>query len=310
MRNLLDNFHHRKSFVEHINFDEAKTRLVGFYKWLLEQNEIKSILDELKKSVNVNDLVKDCNYNTAPSASNPKEIAAVGFYFLEKISEGTEPYNIADKYGIRALHDPGNLQSNFEELMEKYIKPAFDYIERELEELDDSEDIMNLKSPLTTGTEYPLEISESLRNFKKDYPSYERNAFLMMPFGKTKAHQKILHSIKNTLLKYEINALRADDKEYHDDLYENVLTYLYGCKFGIAVFERLEEDDFNPNVSFEVGYMRGLRKSICLLKDKTLKTLHTDLVGKLYKEFDPQDPEDSIPTVLEKWLRDKDIITL
>ncbi len=80
-------------------------------------------------------------------------------------------------------------------------------------------------------------------------------------------------------------------------------------EFGIALFERLEEDEFNPNVSLEVGYLRALRKPVCLLKDKTLKTLQTDLVGKLYKSFDPQDPKKTIPRELENWLRDKEIIT-
>jgi len=117
-------------------------------------------------------------------------------------------------------------------------------------------------------------------------------------------------AIRSCLTKYGINGLRADDKHYHDDLFPNVLTYLWGSIIGIAVFERLETEDFNPNVSLEVGYMRALGKHICLLKDKTLPTLQTDLIGKLYTPFDPQDPEGSIPESLEKWLRDKEIITL
>jgi len=71
------------------------------------------------------------------------------------------------------------------------------------------------------------------------------------------------------------------------------------------VFERIEKDIFNPNVSFEVGYMRGLNKPVCLLKDKTMSTLQTDLLGELYKSFDPQDPKGSIPAELEKWLKDQ-----
>jgi hypothetical protein len=55
--------------------------------------------------------------------------------------------------------------------------------------------------------------------------------------------------------------------------------------------------------------MRALKKPVCLLKDKTIKALQTDLLGKLYKSFDPQDPANSIPIELEKWLRDKDVIT-
>ena len=80
---------------------------------------------------------------------------------------------------------------------------------------------------------------------------------------------------------------------------------MHGCGFGIAVIERLQDDDFNPNVSLEVGYMLALGKPICLLKDKTHKTLQSDLGGKLYRPFDTQDPEASIPPVLSDWLRDK-----
>ena len=86
------------------------------------------------------------------------------------------------------------------------------------------------------------------------------------------------------------------------------MTYIYGCGFGVAVFERIEAEEFNPNVSLEVGYMLALKKPVCLLKDKTLKTLHTDLVGKLYKEFDPQNPGKTIPDRISQWLLDKEII--
>lgn len=54
--------------------------------------------------------------------------------------------------------------------------------------------------------------------------------------------------------------------------------------------------------------MLALKKPMCLLKDKTLKSLHSDLVGKLYKNFDPQNAEDTIIEVLRQWLSDKGII--
>lgn len=160
----------------------------------------------------------------------------------------------------------------------------------------------------TKSRPYPLEITESLDRFQSENPEYRRNAFIMMQFGQTGAHEKISKAIKNTLENYGITAHRADDKEYHEDLFPNVLTYLHGCSFGIALFERLQSDDFNPNVSLEVGYMRALGRPICLLKDQTLTTLQSDLVGKLYRSFDPQDPTGSIPKVLESWMRDKDIL--
>ena len=66
----------------------------------------------------------------------------------------------------------------------------------------------------------------------------------MMQFGGTPLHERIVQSIKDTLNGNGISGLRADDKEYHDELFLNILTYIYGCEFGVAVFERLENDNF------------------------------------------------------------------
>lgn len=155
--------------------------------------------------------------------------------------------------------------------------------------------------------EPPIEIRESLQRFRAEYPDETKVAFIMMQFGSTKAHTNIVKGIKNVLTPLGITPLQADDKQYHDDLFSNVLTYIWSCSFGIAVFERIEAEDFNPNVSLEVGYMFALRKPVCLLKDKTLKVLHTDLVGKIYRTFDPQHPIKSIAPELTQWLEDKDI---
>lgn len=157
------------------------------------------------------------------------------------------------------------------------------------------------------GMSPPAEISDSLDKFREDFPDPAKAAFIMMRFGSTTAHEKITEAISKTLDPLGITALRADRRKYHDDLFPNILTYIHGCRFGVAVFERIEADDFNPNVSLEVGYMLGLRKSVCLLKDRTLKTLHTDLVGKLYRQFDPQDPLGTIPNELSKWIADRDL---
>lgn len=158
---------------------------------------------------------------------------------------------------------------------------------------------------MTPQHNVPVEIQQSLRAFKLDHPDPQKVAFVMMRFGTTPAHDKIIEGIRDTLKPYGIKAVRADEKEYHQFLMPNILTYLHGCGFGIAVFERIEQEDFNPNVSLEVGYIMALGKDVCLLKDRTLKTLHTDLVGNLYRTFDPQDPVASIPPELTRWLSDK-----
>lgn len=129
----------------------------------------------------------------------------------------------------------------------------------------------------------------------------------MMQFRDTEQHTTISEAIKNSLGKHGISGVRADDKEYHDDLFPNVLTYMHGCGFGIAVFERIEEEAFNPNVSLEIGYMLALGKPVCFLKDRTLKSLNADLIGRLYREFDSYKPDTSIPPQLNKWLNDREL---
>lgn len=164
------------------------------------------------------------------------------------------------------------------------------------------------KWKMTGLSNIPAEISNSIERFKEDYPEPEKVAFIIMRFGKMKAYDNIVLSIKKELKAHGLIGVRADDKEYHEDLFPNVLTYIYGCGFGIAVYERIEGEVFNPNIALEVGYMMALKKPVCLLKEKTLKILHTDLVGKLYKEFEIFNPEATIPVELQKWLKDKGII--
>ncbi len=155
--------------------------------------------------------------------------------------------------------------------------------------------------------EAPVEIQESLQRFKKDHPQPNKVAFIMMQFGKTQAHNKIAEAVRHGLKSRGIEGVRADDKRYHDDVFYNVLTYMHGCGMGMAVFERIKANAPNPNVALEVGYLFALRKPVCLLKDETLDALQADLVGKLYDDFDPQDPAGTIPTVVQTWLADKDL---
>lgn len=164
------------------------------------------------------------------------------------------------------------------------------------------------KKPEKTISEQAVstpEIASGLEKFRRDYPIGKRTAFIIMQFGSTKLHSDIVSSIKDVLKSHNITALRADDKEYMDDLFPNIKVYMHACDFGIAVFDRITKDDFNPNVTLEVGYMLGMGKDVLLLKDKTLESLSTDLTGRLYKQFDTTDVQNTLPQQIEKWLLDK-----
>jgi hypothetical protein len=158
--------------------------------------------------------------------------------------------------------------------------------------------------PMHALSPVPVNISESLAHFRSDHPDPSKAAFIMMQFAETDAHHEITAKIKETLDAQGLIGLRADDKTYHEDTYWNIATYMWGCGFGVAVFERIESNIYNPNVSLEVGYMLGLGKKVCFLKDRTLEKLNTDLLGKLYTQFDTRRIDQTLPRELTKWLKD------
>ena len=43
---------------------------------------------------------------------------------------------------------------------------------------------------------------------------------------------------------------------------------------------------------------------VCLLKDKKLPKLPSDLISKMYKEYDSDDVEGTLPEQLGLWIRD------
>lgn len=168
------------------------------------------------------------------------------------------------------------------------------------------EEIVNYIDPkeLSIEKQFPKEIEQEVRQIKKDFDG-KRIAFLIMQFGDSRFHNEIYETIQKILLKKNIVTIRADYKEYHSDLYYNILSYIYAADFGIAVFERIDDDLFNPNVAFEVGFMFALNKKVCLLKEKSMKSLPTDIIGKLYKIFDLNNLEKSLEKSLYKWIDDK-----
>ncbi len=164
-------------------------------------------------------------------------------------------------------------------------------------------------SPISTLAQtHPPEIAMSLDRLRAKYPDSKNVGFLVMRFTAAKPFAKIVEIIKKTGEEHGLKIIRADENEFHADLWGNVRTHLHGCGFRIAIYERIETNEPNANIGLEVGYLMAMNKPVLLLKDKTVETLQADLAGKLYKQFDPHDPEGTIPAQLTKWLEDYGII--
>ena len=156
--------------------------------------------------------------------------------------------------------------------------------------------------------QFPTDLQPFMEKFVADHNDSAKCGFVMMRLERSKFHSAVFKAIQDTCKPHGLKALRADQKRYSADLLANVRTYMHGCSFGIAIFERVARNKFNPNVSIEVGYMMALGKPVCLLRDKALDRLHSDLVGRLYETFDSRWVGKTIKKVLEGWLRETGII--
>ena len=149
--------------------------------------------------------------------------------------------------------------------------------------------------------------------FKDDYPG--ETVFVMMTFPKNKKDTKkedkkldaIFAGIRDVLQRYGLTAVRADKKVYatSDSQWENLQIYMEAADYGVAVLEDLFHEEINPNVAVEYGYMGGLGKRVLLLKDIGFTKIASDLLGKLWKEFDINDLQ-TLKPALEQWMVDLD----
>jgi hypothetical protein len=126
-----------------------------------------------------------------------------------------------------------------------------------------------------TGVEH---LEPQLRQFLDDHPDPARNVFVMMRFHPSPQLQSVHTAIVQTLAARNMKGLRADDRVYIDDLWDNIRVYMTGCRYGIAVYEDIDQRDFNPNVAIELGYMLGHEKRCLILKEKRLPTIPADIV--------------------------------
>jgi len=135
---------------------------------------------------------------------------------------------------------------------------------------------------------------------------YYKNVFIMTRFQPgNKTLEAIDKTLRDSLRLRGLVGHRADDRCYPTDrnLWDNVCTYMVGCKYGVAVLENILQDEFNPNVALEYGFMRALGKSTLLLKEKRMAP-RADILGTLWEEFDILDIEGTIKSAVNRWLDD------
>lgn len=175
-------------------------------------------------------------------------------------------------------------------------------------ELDKPLKIENILIP--TGYQKLLEPIEAFfQDTANHCDVYSKNVFIMTRYQPgNKTLETIDKTLRDTLRSHGLFAHRADDRCYATDrnLWDNLCTYMIGCKYGIAVLENIILDEFNPNVALEYGFMRALGKPTLLLKEKRMAP-RADILGTIWEEFDMLEIEDTIKRAVERWINDFDI---
>ena len=129
----------------------------------------------------------------------------------------------------------------------------------------------------------------------------DRNAFVMMRYREEQHFKLIESSIRHSLKNFGLIARFAKDSALVDGLWDNIVLYMRHSRFGVVVFEDIDEREFNPNVSLELGYMYALGRRCLVLKERRMPLRPTDICGKLYRNFDVLALPDSISEQIEQW---------
>lgn len=144
MATLIEEFRDRRQVVLHLNQHEAKFRLTGFIDWLESHDQIRKILQNIKSNTDLKAILAGCEKGFPPSATTPKEIAAVGIYIMEECRRANHIYRLVYYLGIAPTHRSAGTQDYVDEANERYIQPAIDYIERHIIELLEASNVDNL----------------------------------------------------------------------------------------------------------------------------------------------------------------------
>ena len=74
-----------------------------------------------------------------------------------------------------------------------------------------------------------------------------------------------------------------------------------GCKYGVCIFEEIDDREFNPNVPLEYGFMRAMNRQTLLLKDDRMPRMPSDMTGKVYRTFDTYNITVTIEETIKQW---------
>ena len=156
----------------------------------------------------------------------------------------------------------------------------------------------------TIGAEFaPLPLVGPIGTFLKSHP-FDRNVFGISRYPKDGDENDLPNSCfsvaRSTLSEFALEFHLASDRNVADELWSNMAASMWACRYGVAFIESRVETDVNRNVLIEVGAMLMTGRRCVLLRDSSVGSMPTDLVGHIYKEVDLDDPS-TVGSALREW---------
>jgi hypothetical protein len=167
--------------------------------------------------------------------------------------------------------------------------PSAPAVRRAVAQIDDAVKTHLRRSAAMLGVSVPAgyeHLSAQIRRFCDDSP-FERNVFVMMKFpDKTSMparHVRLLDDVWDVIssqaARHGLETRRADQRSYHDQLWENICVYIIGSRYGIAVLEDEVASELNPNVALEYGFMKALDHPVAVVRSSRFNHSRGDRSG-------------------------------
>jgi hypothetical protein len=160
--------------------------------------------------------------------------------------------------------------------------------------------------PLLPSSLAPPELVHGVQGFLTRHP-FETNVFGMTRFPSDEDEEDpvrdALTVAAGVCSDHGLFFSLASDRAIADDLWANVSAHMWSGKYGIAFFEDRLDRGVNYNMTIEVGSMLMAGRRCALLKDISITSLPTDLVGKIYKAVDLDDSS-TVEGQLHRWCRE------
>ena len=132
--------------------------------------------------------------------------------------------------------------------------------------------------------------------------SFESNVMLITRYPGDPADPlaDLIDELRAVCSAHGLNLILASDGNAEDTLWANVVTYMWGAQYAIVVVDSAN-DVLNSNVLIEVGGMLMTGRRCAILRDITVPSMPTDLVGHIYKPVNLKD-HGAVTSAVHRWI--------